>query len=465
MWGFQAAGAAPIVARPPDRPARDHRHGDPHRQPRVVAAGRWRRATRPAASSRRSPTSRSSPRTACCPAEVGIFVEPASAVGRRRPARAARRGPRPRRRADRHHGHRPRAQGPAVGAAHAGRRRRRPGAGLVGRGVHRHRPRPGLRPAMRLRGGPRPRPRPRHERQPRPGLRRARPGPRAVRRARGARARLAGRPGRGHGRGRRAGSRRRAAPGRQLAARGARPVGAPQTGLHLRCHNRIPHGRGLGLVRRGGRRRHRRRPRAHRRAATRCPTTSLLDLAASIEGHPDNAAPAVLGGATLAWQAATGCPRRSARGAPDVRAGRHRAADAASRPRPPAGSCPRRCRTPTPRSRPAAPRCWSRPSAAGPDLLLDATEDRLHQEYRALGRCRDSLALVDVLRARGVAAVVSGAGPTVLVLARAPARRRVATDADEATRPRSAVHGGLADPAARGRPRGRDVEPARPPVN
>ena len=31
---------------------------------------------------------------------------------------------------------------------------------------------------------------------------------------------------------------------------------------------------------------------------------------------------------------------------------------------------------------------------------------------------RDSLALVDALRSRGVAAVVSGAGPTVLVLAR-----------------------------------------------
>ena len=49
MWGFQAAGAAPIVARPPGRPPRDHRHRDPHRQPGVVAAGRAgpRRVRRP----------------------------------------------------------------------------------------------------------------------------------------------------------------------------------------------------------------------------------------------------------------------------------------------------------------------------------------------------------------------------------------------------------------------------------
>src|SRR5690606_15048563 len=52
-----------------------------------------------------------------------------------------------------------------------------------------------------------------------------------------------------------------------------------------------------------------------------------------------------------------------------------------------------------------------------PDLLLDATVDRLHQEYRRRVM-PDSLALVDVLRGKGVAAVVSGAGPTVLALAR-----------------------------------------------
>jgi homoserine kinase len=47
--------------------------------------------------------------------------------------------------------------------------------------------------------------------------------------------------------------------------------------------------------------------------------------------------------------------------------------------------------------------------------LLPATEDRLHQEYRRPAYPR-SAALVDALRAQGVPAVISGAGPTVLAL-------------------------------------------------
>jgi homoserine kinase len=52
---------------------------------------------------------------------------------------------------------------------------------------------------------------------------------------------------------------------------------------------------------------------------------------------------------------------------------------------------------------------------AEPALLLPATVDRLHQDYRADGM-PGSAALVRALRAAGVAAVVSGAGPTVLAL-------------------------------------------------
>lgn len=51
-----------------------------------------------------------------------------------------------------------------------------------------------------------------------------------------------------------------------------------------------------------------------------------------------------------------------------------------------------------------------------PDLLLAATEDRLHQPFRLAGQ-PDSAALVDRLRADGVAAVLSGSGPSVLALA------------------------------------------------
>ena len=40
MWGFQAAGAAPIVRGEPVRRPADDRHRDPDRQPGVLAAGR-----------------------------------------------------------------------------------------------------------------------------------------------------------------------------------------------------------------------------------------------------------------------------------------------------------------------------------------------------------------------------------------------------------------------------------------
>ena len=50
-----------------------------------------------------------------------------------------------------------------------------------------------------------------------------------------------------------------------------------------------------------------------------------------------------------------------------------------------------------------------------PDLLLTATEDFLHQKYRQEVMPK-SFTLVTKLRAAGVAAFISGAGPTVLVL-------------------------------------------------
>jgi homoserine kinase len=53
-----------------------------------------------------------------------------------------------------------------------------------------------------------------------------------------------------------------------------------------------------------------------------------------------------------------------------------------------------------------------------PERLLAATEDRLHQDYRA-GVMAGTAELVRALRAEGLAATVSGAGPTVLVLSTA----------------------------------------------
>lgn len=209
-------------------------------------------------------------------------------------------------------------------------------------------------------------------------------------------------------------------------------VGAPQTGLHLVCRNRVPHGRGLGssaaavvagiLAARG---------------LVADPDAldddTALALATQLEGHPDNAAPALLGGLTVAWSRddddakdAVGAARLAVH--PDI---------APVAIVPPGHLSTRAARGVLPAQVPHADAAWQAGRAAllvealgrRPDLLLDATADRLHQAYRR-SVMPESLALVEALRARGVAAVVSGAGPTVLVLA-----RRVdatTTDADAA---------------------------------
>ncbi|MEY2231683.1 homoserine kinase, partial [Streptomyces sp. BF23-30] len=65
-----------------------------------------------------------------------------------------------------------------------------------------------------------------------------------------------------------------------------------------------------------------------------------------------------------------------------------------------------------------------------PELLLPATEDRLHQEYRSPAM-PESVALVNRLRADGIPAVISGAGPTVLALVDNGAADKVAQLAGE----------------------------------
>ena len=62
-----------------------------------------------------------------------------------------------------------------------------------------------------------------------------------------------------------------------------------------------------------------------------------------------------------------------------------------------------------------APRRSPGGGRGGADLLLPATADRLHQGYRRPAYPR-SAALVDALRERGIAAAISGAGPSVLAL-------------------------------------------------
>ncbi len=193
-------------------------------------------------------------------------------------------------------------------------------------------------------------------------------------------------------------------------------VGASQVGLRLTCANRIPHGRGLGssagAVIAGL---------LAARALVADPATLddtvVLSLATAMEGHPDNAAPALLGGVTVAWTDAD-------HAASAVRVSVHPDLVPIAIV-PPYELRTTHARSVLPAQVPHADAAFQAARAAllveaigrRPELLLVATEDRLHQEYRR-SVMPESLALVGALRSRGVAAVVSGAGPTVLALAR-----------------------------------------------
>ncbi|MEV6103847.1 homoserine kinase [Streptomyces sp. NPDC051940] len=191
-------------------------------------------------------------------------------------------------------------------------------------------------------------------------------------------------------------------------------LGGQPRGLEIVCANRIPHGRGLGsssaaicagilaarAVTIGG--------------AERLSDDAVLDLATELEGHPDNVAACLLGGFTIAWTdggsahavrldpAASVVPVVFVPGRPVLT---------------------EEARGLLPRTVPHADAAANAGRAAllvealtrRPDLLLTATEDRLHQDYRSPAM-PESISLVSRLRADGVPAVVSGAGPTVLAL-------------------------------------------------
>jgi len=140
----------------------------------------------------------------------------------------------------------------------------------------------------------------------------------------------------------------------------------------------------------------------------------VLALAAEFEGHPDNVAPCLLGGFTIAWMSDQRARAVRLEPAPAVRpvvyipAGRGLTAHA---------------RAALPAQLPYADAVFNVSRAAllvhaitaRPDLLLAATDDRMHQSYRAAGM-PETADLVGRLRSAGVPAMVSGAGPTVLAL-------------------------------------------------
>jgi homoserine kinase len=190
-------------------------------------------------------------------------------------------------------------------------------------------------------------------------------------------------------------------------------LGGQPPGLLLSCHNRIPHSRGLGssaaaIV--GG-------VFLARALAEKRETWSVDDafrLAAELEGHPDNVAPAVYGGLTVAGRTGETFYAAQAAVATSVRA-------VALVPPNSLSTEVARGLLPEVISHRHAVISAGRAAllvaalAGQPDLLLTATVDHLHQDYRRPAM-PDSLDLVDRLRADGHAAVVSGAGPTVLVL-------------------------------------------------
>ena len=210
-------------------------------------------------------------------------------------------------------------------------------------------------------------------------------------------------------------------------------VGAPLTGLHLTCHNAIPHGRGMGssagavvagiMAARG--------LIADPRALN---DDVALDIATAFEGHPDNAAPAILGGATIAWMQGAGGPSHGARAArlevhPDVEpwvlVPTFQLATKAAR-----GVLPSHVTHADASFNTGRGALLTLALTQRPDLLFAATEDRLHQPFRA-DVLASSTEVLTALRAAGLPAVISGAGPTVLVLARASEGDRAQAILDE----------------------------------
>lgn len=190
-------------------------------------------------------------------------------------------------------------------------------------------------------------------------------------------------------------------------------AGVDPPGLRLRCRNRIPHSRGLGsssaAIVAGIALANALLP-----ERARADDTAMLRLANAIEGHPDNVAPALLGGFVVSGQDdedvwARRVPLASGLGAVALV--------------PPEGVRTEVARGLLPATVPHAAAAANSGRTAllvaaltgAPELLLRATEDFLHQSYRRPAMPA-SLDLVEQLRARGVPAVVSGAGPTVLAL-------------------------------------------------
>jgi homoserine kinase len=199
----------------------------------------------------------------------------------------------------------------------------------------------------------------------------------------------------------------------------------PMPGLDLVARNVIPHGRGLGssgaaivsgiMAAKG-----------LLDGIIDIDALGLLSLATEMEGHPDNVAPCLFGGLTIAWVTPEGPQFKKLivhRGvSPLVLVPQTTMSTALAR-------------SLQPESVPHADAIFNVSRSTlliaaliqSPELLLAATEDRLHQNYRAEAM-PDTSRLIGLLREQGFPAVVSGAGPSILVLCSDPAQRLAAVE-------------------------------------
>ena len=237
-------------------------------------------------------------------------------------------------------------------------------------------------------------------------------------------------------------------------------LGAEAAGLHLRSTNRIPHGRGLGssaaaicagvllaraLVARSsgsgltgsqspGSRFTGSQSTDSQSTGSQSDVSLVIDQSdendimdadavltrsSRIEGHPDNVAACLLGGLTIAWTVAGPGSVPTAHAVSLAPLERLRPVILV----PTSQSSTEQSRRLLPANVPHVDAAFNAARAAllvaaltaQPDVLLAATEDRLHQPYRAPAMPA-SAELVERLRAAGLPAVISGAGPTVIVL-------------------------------------------------
>jgi homoserine kinase len=205
--------------------------------------------------------------------------------------------------------------------------------------------------------------------------------------------------------------------------RGLHAAGVSAPGLLVRCRNDIPHSRGLGssaaavvsgLAAVNGL--------VAQMDSTPLSETQLIQLASEFEGHPDNAAAAVLGGAVVSWIDSTGdAPDNSAvslRLHPDIRLflaiPEERSSTAETRVLLPAQVSHDDARFNVSRAALLVVALTQRP-----DLLMAATEDVLHQPQRAPAMPA-SAEYLRLLRRHNISATLSGAGPSVIALTKEP---------------------------------------------